>query len=111
MTTTSTGSFTVTSTALLQGFQQVVAVVVGQPDKPPLPGLASSATDAFRIDLTAPEITGASFIEGGALPLPNGPSPNITAIPSLTTLTLNVVDPVTQSLPTLVTPARSSSTP
>jgi hypothetical protein len=106
VTTTSTGSFTVNAPGLLQGFQSVVAVVVGQPDDPPLPGLASTQTDSFRIDLTAPQVTGASFVEGGAsLPLPNGPSPNITPIPSLTSLTLNIVDPVTQSLPTLVTPS------
>ena len=64
-----------------------MAVVVGQADQPPLPGLSSSYTDAFRIDQTAPQITGASFVEGGAtLPLPNSPQPNITPVPSLTTL-------------------------
>ena len=57
-TTDSTGTFTVTAPALPEGFQYAVAVVVGQPDQPPLPGYASSATDAFRIDKTAPQITG-----------------------------------------------------
>ncbi len=109
VTTDANGAFTVTSSGLLQGFQTLVAVVEGQPSSTSgsaLPGLSSSYTDAFRIDLTAPEITSASFVQGGAaLPLPNGPSPNITPIPTLSTLTLNVVDPVTQALPTLVTPS------
>ncbi len=44
-----------------------MAVVVGQADSPPLPGLASSYTDTFRIDLTAPQITGASLVDGGTV--------------------------------------------
>ena len=70
-------------------------MVVGQPDQPPLPGLAPSLTDNFRIDKTPPQITGASFTQGGtALPLPNAGSPNITNVSSLSTLSLNVVDVV-----------------
>ena len=76
VTTDANGTFTATSSGLLQGFQPVVAVVVGQADQPPLPGLSSSYTDNFRIDLTAPQITGASFVDGGpTLPLPNDPRP------------------------------------
>ncbi len=37
-TTDSTGTFTVTAPPLPEGFQYAVAVVVGQPDQPPLPG-------------------------------------------------------------------------
>jgi hypothetical protein len=105
--TNSTGGFTVTAPALPEGFQTAQAVVVGQPDKPPLPGFASSLEDAFRIDKTAPQITGASFTPGGAtLPLPNGPQPNVTAVSTLSALTLNVVDPVNQAFPALDTPSQ-----
>ena len=38
------------------------------------------------------------------MPLPNGGQPNITAVPSLTALTLNVVDPINEAFPALVTP-------
>ncbi len=93
------GSFAFLAPALPEGFQHVQAVVVGQADEPPLPGLASSQEDAFRIDKTAPEITGASLTAGGtALPLPNGPQPNITAVPALNSLFLNVVDPVNPAI-------------
>ena len=76
VTTDANGAFTLTAPSVLpEGFQYVEAVVVGQPDSPPLPGLASSKENAFRIDKTAPQITGASFTPGGAtLPLPNGPA-------------------------------------
>ena len=75
----------------------------GRPAAAPRPVVVPH--DAFRIDLTAPQITGASFMPGGPLlPLPNSPAPNFTAVSSLTSLTLNVVDPVTQALPILVTP-------
>lgn len=105
-TTTSTGAFTVTAPVLPEGFQTAVAVVVGQPDLPPLPGLASSANDAFRIDKTAPEITAASFTQGGtSLPLPNGAPPNTTNIASLSSVYLTVVDPVNPQDAPLGTPS------
>ena len=95
-----------TSSGLLQGFQKVVAVVVGQADQPPLPGLSSSYTDAFRIDLTAPQITSASFVDGGPRCLfPTAPRPTSRRSPSLTTLTLYAVDHVDQAYTTLVTPS------
>ncbi len=104
VTTDANGAFTFTAPPLPEGFQHVQAVAVGQVDTPPLPGLASSLEDAFRIDKSA-QITGASFTPGGpVLPLPNSPAPNITNVPSLTTLTLNVVDPVTQFSGVFVTP-------
>ena len=106
VTTDANGSFSFTAPVLPEGFQHVQAVVVGQVDEPPLPGLSSSLEDGFRIDKTAPQITGASFTPGGpTLPLPNSPAPNITAVSSLTTLSLNVVDPVSQSQPVFDTPA------
>src|SRR5262249_39395257 len=62
VTTDANGSFTVTPpAALAEGFQNAVAVVVGQADKPPLPGFSSSFTAAFRIDKTPPQITGDSL--------------------------------------------------
>jgi large repetitive protein len=106
VTTDANGSFSFTAPPLPEGFQHVQAVVVGQADEPPLPGLSSSLEDGFRIDKTAPQITGASFTPGGPLlPLPGSPQPNITAVSSLTSLTLNVVDPVSQSQPVFDTPA------
>ncbi len=104
VTTNANGAFTVTPpAALAQGFQQAVAVVVGQADEPPLPGLSSAYTDAFRIDKTAPTITGASFTAGGSsLPLP----PTATNVPSLTGLTLTVQDPSNPTPPSaLATPS------
>ncbi len=94
--TDANGGFTFTAPQPLpEGFQVVQAVVVGQADEPPLPGYSSTKQDAFRIDLTPPQITGASFLPGGALlPLPNGPLPNITEVSTLTNLSLYAVDPV-----------------
>ena len=111
VTTDANGAFTITPSspnypaALLQGFQTVVAVVVGQADQPPLPGFSSAFTDAFRVDQTAPAITKAFLPDGTQLPFPSNSSPNLTAVPGLTSLTLNAVDPVSQTLSTLVTPA------
>ncbi len=106
VTTDANGAFSFTAPPLPEGFQHVQAVAVGQVDTPPLPGLASSLEDAFRIDKTAPQITGASFTPGGpTLPLPNSPAPNVTDVPALTTLTLNVVDPVAQASSVFDTPA------
>jgi hypothetical protein len=109
VTTDSNGSFTITAPTLPEGFQSVVAVAVGQADSPPLPGLSSSYTDSFRIDLTAPQITGASFTfapgNPNPLPLPNGPQPTSTPVPSLSTLSLYVVDPSNQAFAALDTPA------
>ncbi|MGP0069534.1 MAG: S8 family serine peptidase, partial [Isosphaeraceae bacterium] len=107
VTTNADGSFSVTApSALPEGFQDAVAVVVGQADSPPLPGLASTYTDAFRIDKTAPEITAASFAQGGtALPLPNQTPTNTTNITSLSSLSLTVVDPVNPQVAPLGSPA------
>ncbi len=81
VTTNSVGTFTVTpTTPLPQGFQSAEAVVVGQPDAPPLPGYSSGYLDNFRIDETPPVITGASFTSGGPYDLP---LPDSTPRPSL----------------------------
>ncbi len=91
-TTNSSGGFTVTAPNLPEGFQYAVALVVGQPDNPPLPGFSSTLTDSFRIDKTAPEITSASDSQG-ALFLPNQ-QPNTNNVSSLSSLALTVLDPV-----------------
>ncbi len=104
--TDTSGTFTVSAPLLPEGFQSATAVVVGQPDLPPLPGFASSADDAFRIDKTSPQISAASFTQGGqALPLPNGPQPNTTYVASLSSLSLTVVDPVNPQAAPFGTPS------
>ena len=107
VTTNASGSFSVTApSALPEGFQDAVAVVVGQPDQPPLPGYASSYTDAFRIDKTAPQITAAAFTQGGTpLPLPNQTPTNTTNVTGLSSLWLSAVDPVTPQVAPLGTPS------
>ncbi len=110
VTTDSVGTFTLTVPAALpEGFQDAVAVVVGQPDSPPLPGLSSTYTDAFRIDKTAPQITAASFTQGGAaLNLPNQTPSNTTNITGLSSLYLTAVDPVNPQVAPLATPGEFS---
>ena len=112
VTTDANGAFTGDASGLPQGFQSVVAVVVGQVD-------SAAACPASRRHIPTrsasirprPQITSASFVDGGAtLPLPNSPSPNVTPLASLTTLTLNVVDAVNQTFRPWSLPARSSST-
>ncbi len=106
--TDANGGFTFTApNPLPEGFQIVQAVVVGQADKPPLPGYASTKADGFRIDLTPPQITSASFTPGGpSLPLPNGPLPNITQVSALTNLSLYAVDDVNPTVAPFGTPAQ-----
>jgi hypothetical protein len=112
-TTDASGTFTVTAPPnLVEGFQSAVAVVVGQADQPPLPGLSSSLTDDFRIDKTPPQILSASLTQGGAtLPLPNpvpgepAGTPHISNLSSLSTLSLNVVDMITPTSGPFATPS------
>jgi hypothetical protein len=107
VTTDANGSFSVTAPgALTEGFQDAVAVVVGQPDQPPLPGLSSSYTDAFRIDTTPPQITAVSFTQGGpTLPLANQTPTNITNVSGLSSLWLTAIDPVNPQTAPLGTPS------
>jgi hypothetical protein len=108
VTTDANGAFSlVAPQALPEGFQIVQAVVVGQADKPPLPGFSSAKPDGFRIDLTSPQITSASFVPGGpSLPLPNGGLPNITQVSGLTSLSLYAVDNVNPIKAPFGTPAQ-----
>jgi hypothetical protein len=82
------GQFTLTAPyALPDGFNTLRVVVVGAPDAPPLPGLSSLRDMHFRVDTSLPMIISSS--------IPNGAN-----IPTLTSLTLSVVDPVLPSDPT-----------
>ena len=103
VTTNADGSFTLPAPMLAQGFQYVQLVVVGQADSPPLPGLSTAFNHSFRIDTTAPQVTGASLTPGGAaLPLGLG---SAQPLASLSTLSLNVVDPANPATGPLATPA------
>ena len=98
-TTDASGTFTISPPVLPEGFQYAQIVVVGQADQPPLPGFSSSQEHAFRIDQTAPLVTGVAEVNGVA-PL----RPPITR--ALQNLTFNVQDPVLNSPTYLATPAQ-----
>lgn len=102
VTTDANGTFRITAPALFEGFQRVRLVVIGQPDSPPLPGLSTSFDHAFRVDKTAPTVVSATLTPGGA-PLPQSGQ---TALNSLTTLSLNVRDPMNPVTGALATPAQ-----
>ncbi|MDR3620298.1 MAG: S8 family serine peptidase, partial [Paludisphaera borealis] len=91
------GKFTFQAPFLPQGFQRVRIVVVGQPDTPPLPGYASFADRAFRIDQSAPQITGASQSDGSPFP---------SFLPTLDSLSLYTQDPSLQAAGYLATPSQ-----
>ncbi len=63
---------------LPDGLNRVRIIVVGQPDAAPLAGYSSLIEQSFRIDTTSPTIS--------AAPLP--------PLSSLTSLTLNILDPI-----------------
>jgi len=72
---------------LVEGLIRARVLVVGQADSPPLPGLASSQDTAFRVDRSLPYVgttdgSQATSVSDGA------------QISNLSSLTLNVVDPV-----------------
>ncbi len=74
--------------ALANGFQKVKIVVVGESTNPPLPGLASEQVNSFRVDTTLPNIYSASLTPGGT------PLADLTKLPNLPSLSLNVYDVV-----------------
>ena len=78
------------ASALPEGFQAAVAVVVGQPDQPPLPGLASDATPTpSGSTRRRPRSPGPrSRRAAPPCPCPTGPPPNITNVSGLSTLSL-----------------------
>ena len=105
-TTDANGTFTFQAPFLPEGYIRIRAVVVGQPDAPPLAGLSSSFDSAVRIDLTSPEITGATLTN---VPVINGagvlPAAG-TNLQTLTTISLDVIDPNNpQSGPLAVPPS------
>ena len=107
VTTDASGKFVISPPALPEGFQRAQIVAVGQPDQPPLPGLSSALTRAFRIDKTPPEVLSASLTPGGpTLPQP----PNTNNLATLQTLSLNVTDPVNQAYPN-VFPGTTNTSP
>ncbi len=112
-TTDANGTFTITPpSSLLEGFENAVAVAVGQPSyqNGNLSGLSSQRLDSFRIDNSAPQITSAaltaSAIQSGTnlLPLP-GSTTSTTNLSALSSLYLGVVDPIHQGLSALGTPS------
>ena len=84
-TTNALGQFTINYPAgvspLPDGENRVRIVVIGANDLPPFPGLSSSLDYAFRVDTTDPYVSTSSIAEG-------------QNISSLSSLTLNVVDPI-----------------
>jgi large repetitive protein len=112
-TTNAAGQFTVTAPANLpNGFNTARFVVIGPPDKPPLPGFAASQDLTFRVDTTLPTLDDSGTHPDGST-IPQGAQLN-----SLTNLTLFFVDPVLPSaigspfaVPTLFTvPALNPAT-
>ena len=91
-TTDALGRFTIVYPAgvspLPEGQNRVRVLVVGQPDQPPFAGYSSSQDLAFRVDGTLPYI---GSVAGGP---PTASIPANANINSLTSLTLNVIDPV-----------------
>jgi large repetitive protein len=96
-TTDSLGRFTFQAPANLpDGFNTVRVVPVGAPDAPPLPGLSTVKDQSFRVDTSIPTVLSASIPSGAVLS-------------SLTSISLNVTDPVLPSTPgPLAVPAQLS---
>ena len=89
--TNSLGQFTINLPAgvtLPDGLNRVRVVVIGQPDQPPFPGMSSAQDSSFRIDTTLP------YVGSPATGIPATSIPQNANVNSLSTLTLNVVDPV-----------------
>jgi hypothetical protein len=102
-TTNATGGFVIQAPFLPEGYETVRVVVIGQPDSPPLPGLSASRDQSFRIDHTAPFVNDATLVPGGAA-LPGGNTG--ATLSGLSTLSLNVYDPVNPTSGALATPTQ-----
>ena len=89
--TNAQGQFTIPYPAgfagLPDGENRVRVVVVGQTDSPPFPGLSSSQDYSFRVDRSLPYIGTTDGSQATSIP-------NYAQINGLSTLTLDVVDPV-----------------
>lgn len=101
--TDANGTFVINAPQLLEGFSRVKLVVVGQPDLPVQPGLASQFDKAFRIDTTSPYVQQGSLTVGGAALPTTSPG---QALSGLTELHLNVVDPASPASGVFATPAQ-----
>ena len=90
--TNALGQFTINYpagvTPLPNGLNTVRVVAVGQPDQPPFAGLSSSQNASFVVDTTQPYV-GSPGNGVPATSIPEGANIN-----GLTSLTLNVIDPV-----------------
>jgi len=90
------GQFTIPYPAglagLPEGENRARVVVVGQPDTPPFSGLSSSQDTAFRVDRTLPYVGTTDGSQATSIP-------ENAQINSLTSLTLNIVDPVQPQAP------------
>lgn len=98
-TTDANGTFIIQAPFLPEGYNSVRIVVIGQPDAPPLPGLSSSFSSAFRIDRTGPSVIGVSLTPGSN-PIPLAGS----NLANLSTLSLHVLDSVIPASGPLATP-------
>ena len=92
VTTNALGQFTINYppgvAPLPEGLNKVQVLAVGQPDQPPFAGYASSQDLAFRVDTTDPYV-GSPPNGGPATSIPEGANINM-----LSSLTLNIIDPV-----------------
>lgn len=98
-TTDANGTFIIQAPFLPEGYNSVRVVVLGQPDSPPLPGLSSSYSSAFRIDRTGPSVIAVSLTPGSN-PIPLAGS----NLANLSTLSLHVLDSVVPGSGPLATP-------
>ncbi len=108
-TTDANGTFTIPNPGqpifLPEGFQSVRLVAIGQSDTPVLPGYSSQFDHAFRIDQTPPSIVSATLAPvsptaAAALPL----GAVYSSVSSLSTISLDVVDPANPSSGPFSTP-------
>ena len=106
-TTDSTGTFTVTApSALPEGFQSAVAVVIGQADQPPLPGLTRwppTASASTRPPLRSPRPRSPRAAHPCPCPTPGSPTSRTSPLSS--TLSLTVVDPINPQSGPFATPS------
>ncbi len=106
-TTDANGTFVIQAPPLPEGFQTVRVVVIGQPDIPPQAGLSSSFDHAFRIDNTPPQILQVTQTPAaGATTNPAAIPLTGTNLSSLSSLSLDVLDPSNPTTGPLATPAQ-----
>jgi hypothetical protein len=104
------GHFVIQAPSLFEGYQTVRVLVIGAPDIPPQAGLSSAFDHAFRVDNFSPQIGVPSSTPGvplNAVTLTPGGTPlplTGTNLASLSTLSLNVIDPMSPATGPLATP-------